>query len=117
MAFSALKDVCTHWSAARSTLAICPISYGSDCNNSDYHPDGTFFLRLSLGIWLQGDFIWFLSRKLRKKSSAIGEKADKILKSLKYILLVLIVVFVWILGIAQIDSTASPGPFLACTSP
>ena len=109
MAFSALKDVCTALVSGTFNfgdlsdqlwilIATIPITILM----------GRFFCGYLCAFGSMGDFIWFLSRKLRKKSSAIGEKADKILKSLKYILLVLIVVFVWILGIAQIDSTASP---------
>ncbi len=39
-----------------------------------------------------GDLVWFISRKIRKKPFKISEKADRILKMFKYVLLILLVV-------------------------
>ena len=55
-----------------------------------------------------GDLVWFISRKIRRNPVRIGEKADRILKSLKYVLLVFIVVMIWTLGAVSVDSSVNP---------
>ena len=108
-AFTALKDVYT--ALISGTFSFNRLSYALWILIATIPITilmGRFFCGYLCAFGSMGDFVWFLSRKIRKKPSLIGERGDKILKSLKYILLILIVVFIWTLGVAQIDSKASP---------
>lgn len=68
---------------------------------------GRFFCGFLCSFGAMGDFISFLSRLVRKKPVAVPEKADRILKLLKYALLIWIVVFIWTLGV-KIDNSLNP---------
>lgn len=54
-----------------------------------------------------GDLLWAASSRIIKKPIKIGEKADKVLKLLKYVILVLIFVFLWTLAV-PLDSMYNP---------
>ena len=54
-----------------------------------------------------GDFLWALSRKMFKKPLKVNPKADRSLKLLKYLILVLIVIFIWTLAV-PLSSTMNP---------
>ncbi|MGE4484191.1 MAG: FMN-binding protein [Oscillospiraceae bacterium] len=68
---------------------------------------GRFFCGFLCAFGSMGDLLWFVSGKISKKRLKVSEKADGILKLVKYIILLLIAVFIWTLGFS-IDSTSNP---------
>lgn len=68
---------------------------------------GRFFCGYLCSFGAMGDLLWWLSSKLIKKPITVSEKLDRVLKWLKYAVLVLIGVFVWTLAV-PVDSTYSP---------
>ena len=69
---------------------------------------GRFFCGFVCSFGALGDLVWFVSRKIRKKPVIIPEKADRVLKLLKYALLIFIVVFIWTLGSVSFDNSLNP---------
>ncbi len=59
---------------------------------------GRFFCGYLCAFGALGDFVWFLAGKVRKRRLKVSEKADRVLKWIKYLVLLLIVVLVWTLG-------------------
>lgn len=53
---------------------------------------GRFFCGYFCAFGSMGDVLWFISNRLHKKTSRISDRMDRILKKLKYVLLVLVVV-------------------------
>lgn len=68
---------------------------------------GRFFCGFLCAFGSMGDFLWFLSRKAVPHRKSIDERADRILKLLKYVVLVGSIVSFWTLGLS-ISSTADP---------
>jgi len=68
---------------------------------------GRFFCGFLCSFGSMGDFFWFLSTKLFPNKPRVAEKAGRVLKLLKYVVLSLIVIFVWTFSF-QIDSTTNP---------
>ncbi|MDP4120726.1 MAG: 4Fe-4S binding protein [Bacillota bacterium] len=68
---------------------------------------GRFFCGWMCAFGALGDFMSFISRKLFKRKFKINKNADKILKYLKYVWLIILVVFVWSLG-AKTFANANP---------
>ena len=68
---------------------------------------GRFFCGWMCAFGTLGDVIYLASRKIFKTKFRISERADAVLKSLKYILLAFIVAALWTLGIKTF-STSSP---------
>lgn len=60
---------------------------------------GRFFCGWACAFGAMGDAIYSLSRRIFRRRFRIGEKADRLLKSIKYIVLVFLVVAVWSLGL------------------
>ncbi len=69
---------------------------------------GRLFCSFLCAFGAMADFIWFLAKKTGRKPIKIGEKTHRILRSLKYILLLFIVIMIWTLGWVQVDSMANP---------
>lgn len=69
---------------------------------------GRFFCGFLCAFGSMGDLFWYLGTKLKLPRPKIGAHLDRMLKNLKYILLVLIVALVWTLGAALLDGTANP---------
>jgi len=69
---------------------------------------GRFFCGFVCSFGALGDFVWFISSKLRRKPRLISEKADRFLKAFKYLLLLFIVAAVWALGAVTFDNSVSP---------
>ena len=68
---------------------------------------GRFFCGWMCAFGTLGDVIYLASQKIFKTKFRIGERADAVLKSLKYILLAFIIYALWTLGIKTF-STYSP---------
>lgn len=69
---------------------------------------GRFFCGFICSFGSMGDFLWFISRKLRKRPVRINEKADRVLKSFKYLFFIFILVFLWTLGTVSFDNSYNP---------
>ena len=69
---------------------------------------GRFFCGFLCAFGTMGDFFWYLGSKLKLQRPKIGTKVDRILKKVKYVLLVLIVVLFWTLGVSAISGTGNP---------
>lgn len=69
---------------------------------------GRFFCGFLCAFGTMGDFFWYLGTKLRLKRPKIGSRFDRLLKKLKYVLLVLIVLLGWTLGLTLLDGTKNP---------
>lgn len=68
---------------------------------------GRFFCGWMCAFGAMGDFIYMISQKLFKTKFKINEKVDRILKYVKYIVLLFLITAVWSIGIDTF-STASP---------
>lgn len=69
---------------------------------------GRFFCGFLCAFGTMGDFLWYLGTKLKLKRPKIGTKFDRILKKLKYVLLVGIVLLIWTFGLSILDGTGNP---------
>ena len=69
---------------------------------------GRFFCGYLCAFGTMGDFFWYLGTKLKLKRPKIGSRFDRLLKKLKYVLLVFIVLVIWTLGVAVLDGTGNP---------
>lgn len=68
---------------------------------------GRFFCGYLCSFGSMGDLLWGISRRIFKKPLKIPEKADRLLKWVKYLLLGLIVIFLWTMAI-PVDSSMNP---------
>ncbi len=68
---------------------------------------GRFFCGYLCAFGTFGDVLWFISNKIHKRSSYVSARADRILKKIKYILLILVAALGWT-GIVSLGSTSSP---------
>jgi len=69
---------------------------------------GRFFCGFLCAFGSMGDLLWYLGGKLKIKRPKISPQADRALKSVKYILLAGIVLFIWTLGASVLGGTANP---------
>jgi len=69
---------------------------------------GRFFCGFLCSFGTMGDFFWYLGTKLKLPRPKIGSKADRILKKLKYVILVLIILLIWTFGATILNGTNSP---------
>lgn len=69
---------------------------------------GRFFCGFLCAFGTLGDFFWYLGTKLKIKRPKIGTKFDRLLKKLKYVLLVGIVLLIWTLGASILEGTGNP---------
>ena len=69
---------------------------------------GRFFCGFLCAFGTMGDFFWYLGSKLKIQRPKIGTKFDRVLKKVKYVLLVLIVVLIWTLGVSVLSGTGNP---------
>jgi uncharacterized protein with FMN-binding domain len=69
---------------------------------------GRFFCGFLCSFGTMGDFFWVVGNKLKLRRPKISRQADRILKSLKYIVLIGIVLLGWILGVSLLSGTANP---------
>ena len=68
---------------------------------------GRFFCGYLCSFGAIGELVYFLASKIRKKNPVIPKKFDKVLKYVKYAILVLLIIFVWTLGLS-IDPSSNP---------
>lgn len=69
---------------------------------------GRFFCGWVCAFGSMGDFIYAISKRIRKKVVPVPKMLDFILKGIKYVLLSGIVVFVWGFQLVQIPSGSNP---------
>ena len=69
---------------------------------------GRFFCGFLCSFGTMGDFFWYLGTKLKLPRPKIGSKVDRILKKLKYVILVLIVLLIWTFGATILNGTNNP---------
>lgn len=69
---------------------------------------GRFFCGFLCAFGTMGDFFWYLGTKLKVKRPKIGTKFDRVLKKLKYMLLVLILLLGWTLGVSLLGEHSNP---------
>ena len=69
---------------------------------------GRFFCGFLCAFGTMGDFVWYLGTKLKLKRPKIGSKFDRLLKKLKYVLLVFILLVIWTFGVSVLDGTDNP---------
>ena len=69
---------------------------------------GRFFCGFLCAFGTLGDFFWYLGSKLKIKRPKIGTKFDRLLKKLKYVLLVGIVLLIWTFGLSILEGTGNP---------
>jgi len=68
---------------------------------------GRFFCGYLCAFGSMGDLLWALSGKLFKKRRKVSAQTDRLLKYVKYVILLLIVILFWTLAV-PIDSTMNP---------
>lgn len=68
---------------------------------------GRFFCGFLCSFGAMGDLLWAFSKKIFKKPLKVNSQVDNKLKLLKYLVLVLIVVFIWTLAV-PVSSTMNP---------
>lgn len=69
---------------------------------------GRFFCGFLCAFGSMGDFFWFIGSKLKLRRPKIGERTDRALKAVKYVLLVGIVLLVWTFGLSILSGTQNP---------
>lgn len=69
---------------------------------------GRFFCGFLCAFGTMGDFFWYLGTKLKLPRPRIGSKADRFLKKIKYVILVLIILFIWTFGATILNGTNNP---------
>ena len=69
---------------------------------------GRFFCGFLCAFGTMGDFFWALGSKLKLRRPKLSHRADQLLKSLKYVLLIGIVLLGWTLGLTLLSGTANP---------
>ena len=68
---------------------------------------GRFFCGWMCAFGTMGEWIYALSKKITNKPLRINEKADRVLKKVKYVWLVLLIILVWTLGL-NVFQSANP---------
>ena len=107
-AFSAIKDVYT--ALIKGSFSVSALSYQLLILIAVIPITalmGRFFCGFLCSFGSMGDLVWFIGRKVNKNPVKISEKADGILKLLKYGILLFIVILMWTFGVA-INSSMDP---------
>lgn len=68
---------------------------------------GRFFCGYLCSFGAIGDLLWFVSSKTLKKPITVGQKTERVLKCLKYAVLLFVVIVVWTIAL-PIDSSYNP---------
>lgn len=69
---------------------------------------GRFFCGFLCSFGTMGDFFWIVGNKLKLHRPKISRRTERVLKSLKFILLIGIVLVGWTLGASLLSGTANP---------
>ncbi len=69
---------------------------------------GRFFCGFLCSFGTMGDFFWVVGKRLKLRRRNLSRRMDQALKSLKYILLIGIVLIGWTLGVSLLSGTANP---------
>ena len=69
---------------------------------------GRFFCGFLCAFGTMGDFFWYIGTKLKLRRPKIGTKADRMLKKVKYVLLIGIILLGWTLGMELLSGTNNP---------
>ena len=69
---------------------------------------GRFFCGFLCAFGTMGDFFWYIGTKLKLRRPKIGTKADRMLKKVKYVLLIGIILFGWTFGMELLGGTDNP---------
>lgn len=69
---------------------------------------GRFFCGFLCSFGTLGDFFWVVGKKLKLRRPKLSRKADRVLKSLKFIVLLGTVLLGWTLGVSLLSGTANP---------
>ena len=69
---------------------------------------GRFFCGFFCSFGAMQDLMWSISGKTFGHRIKVSENADRVLKYFKYVFLIFIIVFVWLLGVVTIDSGWDP---------
>ena len=69
---------------------------------------GRFFCGFLCAFGTLGDFFWFIGNKLKLRRPKIDTRTDRMLKGLKYILLVGVILLVWTFGLSILSGTQNP---------
>ncbi|MBU3160270.1 FMN-binding protein [Clostridium frigoris] len=77
---------------------------------------GRFFCGWVCAFGTYNDFLYLLSKKVFKINFKVNEQVDKILKYVKYVVLLLLVVVVWTMGSKVLDMTSPWDAFAQITN-
>jgi uncharacterized protein with FMN-binding domain/NAD-dependent dihydropyrimidine dehydrogenase PreA subunit len=69
---------------------------------------GRFFCGFLCSFGSMGDLFWWIGTKLKLRRPAISEKADRVLKYFKYVVLIGTVLLGWTLGVSLLSGTSNP---------
>ena len=69
---------------------------------------GRFFCGFLCSFGSMGDLFWFLGTKLKLRRPKISQRADRLMKGLKYVILIGIVLLIWTLGLSILGGTGNP---------
>lgn len=69
---------------------------------------GRFFCGFLCSFGSMGDLFWWIGTKLKLRRPTVSEKADRVLKYLKYIVLIGTVLLGWTLGVSLLNGTSNP---------
>ncbi|MBU3199030.1 FMN-binding protein [Clostridium estertheticum] len=77
---------------------------------------GRFFCGWVCAFGAYNDFIYLLSKKVFKVNFKVNEEVDKVLKYVKYVVLLLLVIIVWTMGSKVLDTTSPWDAFAQITN-
>ncbi|WP_298845285.1 FMN-binding protein [Clostridium sp.] len=77
---------------------------------------GRFFCGWVCAFGTYNDFVYLLSKKVFKINFKVNQQVDKVLKYVKYVVLLLLVVVVWTMGSKVLDTTSPWDAFAQITS-
>ncbi|MBU3175834.1 4Fe-4S binding protein [Clostridium estertheticum] len=77
---------------------------------------GRFFCGWVCAFGAYNDFIYLLSKKVFKINFKVNEEVDKVLKYVKYVVLLLLVIVVWTMGSKVLDTTSPWDAFAQITN-
>ena len=69
---------------------------------------GRFFCGFLCSFGSMGDLFWWIGTKLKLRRPSISEKADRVMKYLKYVVLIGAVLLGWTLGVSLLSGTSNP---------
>ena len=69
---------------------------------------GRFFCGFLCSFGSMGDLFWFLGTKLKLRRPKISQRADRLMKGLKYVILLGLVLLIWTLGLSILGGTGNP---------